>query len=133
MIIQSLNDSIQTSITLGIFSSYKIALSEHILNGFLQVFPISKCYELSNFNSCRLSIEPYPENNRPRGDDDIQSVLYHRQQIRQTGDTEPIWIIFLENRFILLDGVHRIVATYLENKEDIKAFVINSSPILYMN
>ena len=125
MIIQSLNDSIQTSITLGIFSSYKIALSEHILNGFLQVFPISKCYELSNFNPCRLSIEPYPENNRPRGDDDIQSVLYHRQTIRQTGDTEPIWIIFLENKFILLDGVHRIVASYLENKEDIKAFVIN--------
>ena len=124
MIIQSLNDSIQTSITLGIFSSYKIALSEHILNGFLQVFPISKCYELSNFNPCRLSIEPYPENNRPRGDDDIQSVLYHRQHIRQTGDTEPIWIIFLENRFILLDGVHRIVASYLENKEDVKAFVI---------
>ena len=129
MIIQSLNDSIQTSITLGIFSSYKIALSEHILNGFLQVFPISKCYELSNFNPCRLSIEPYPENNRPRGDDDIQSVLYHRETIRQTGDTEPIWIIFLENKFILLDGVHRIVASYLENKEDIKAFVINSSPI----
>ena len=128
MIIQSLNDSIQTSITLGIFSSYKIALSEHILNGFLQVFPISKCYELSNFNPCRLSIEPYPENNRPRGDDDIQSVLYHRETIRQTGDTEPIWIIFLENKFILLDGVHRIVASYLENKEDIKAFVIN--PIL---
>ena len=125
MIIQSLNDSIQTSITLGIFSSYKIALSEHILNGFLQVFPISKCYELSNFNPCRLSIEPYPENNRPRGDDDIQSVLYHRQTIRQTGDTEPIWIIFLENRFILLDGVHRIVASYLENKQDVKAFVIN--------
>ena len=125
MIIQSLNDSIQTSITLGIFSSYKIALSEHILNGFLQVFPISKCYELSNFNPCRLSIEPYPENNRPRGDDDINSVLYHRQTIRQTGDTEPIWIIFLENRFILLDGVHRIVASYLENKQDVKAFVIN--------
>ena len=129
MIIQSLNDSIQTSITLGIFSSYKIALSEHILNGFLQVFPISKCYELSNFNPCRLSIEPYPENNRPRGDDDIQSVLYHRETIRQTGDTEPIWIIFLENKFILLDGVHRIVASYLENKEDIKAFVINPSLI----
>ena len=129
MIIQSLNDSIQTSITLGIFSSYKIALSEHILNGFLQVFPISKCYELSNFNPCRLSIEPYPENNRPRGDDDIQSVLYHRQTIRQTGDTEPIWIIFLENRFILLDGVHRIVASYLENKQDVKAFVINPSLI----
>ena len=124
MIIQSLNDSIQKSIKLGIFSSYKIALSEHILNGFLQVFPISKCYELSNFNPSRLSIEPYPENNRPRGDDDIQSVLYHRETIRQTGDTEPIWIIFLENKFILLDGVHRIVASYLENKEDVKAFVI---------
>lgn len=129
MIIQSLNDSIQTSITLGIFSSYKIALSEHILNGFLQLFPISKCYELCNFNPCRLSIEPYPENNRPRGDDDINSVLYHRQHIRQTGNTEPIWIIFLENRFILLDGVHRIVASYLENKEDILTFVINPRPI----
>ena len=124
MIIQSLNDSIQTSITLGIFSSYKIALSEHILNGFLQVFPISKCYELSNFNPCRLSIEPYPENNRPRGDDDIQSVLYHRETIRQTGDTEPIWIIFTQGKFILLDGVHRIVSTYLENKEYIQAFII---------
>lgn len=124
MIIKSLNDSIETSITLGIFKSYKIAVSYHILNGVLQLFPITKCYELFNFNNCRLSTNPYPINNRPRGDNDIKSVLYHRQNIRQTGYTEPIWIIFTKNRFILLDGVHRIVATYLENKQNIKAFVI---------
>ena len=36
MIIQSLNDSIETSITLCIFKSYKIALLYHIFNGILQ-------------------------------------------------------------------------------------------------
>ncbi len=124
MIIQSLNDSIETSITLGIFKSYKIALLYHIFNGILQLFPITKCYELSNFNNCRLSTNPYPINDRPRGDNDIKSVLYHRQNIIQKGYTEPIWLIFTKNNFILLDGVHRIVATYLENKQNIKAFVI---------
>ena len=55
MIIQSLNDSIETSITLGIFKSYKIALLYHIFNGILQLFPITKCYELSNFNIINFS------------------------------------------------------------------------------
>ena len=124
MTFQSLHDSIETSITLGIFSSYKIASQRHLSNCVLQLFPIAKCHELGNFNPLRLSNNPYPEHDRPRGDNDISSVVYHREQIQKTGNTEPIWIIFTQGKFILLDGVHRIVSTYLENKEYIQAFII---------
>lgn len=42
------------------------------------MLPMSKCLELNNFNPARLSNEPYPEHNRPRGQKDLDSVLYHR-------------------------------------------------------
>lgn len=37
----------------------------------------------------------------------------------------PIWMIQKDKKYILLDGVHRIVASYIENKDNIDAYIIN--------
>jgi hypothetical protein len=50
--------------------------------------------------------------------------MYHRRKIQQYGETDPIWIAGKGGDFTLLDGAHRIVATYLENKRTILAYVV---------
>jgi len=89
-------------------------------------FPIIKCRELNNFNPARLSKDPYPKEDRPRGQADLDSVLHHRRIIRQQGDTEPIWIVLKKGNYTLLDGAHRIIATYLETKRTIPAYIIHA-------
>ena len=70
-------------------------------------------------------MEAYPLENRPRGDDDISSVEYHREQIRQNMDIGPIWLIIQNDEtYLLLDCAHRIVAHYIEGKQYIYAYVI---------
>ena len=44
--------------------------------------------------------------------------------ISKLGHTEPVWIALKDNHYILLDGVHRIVATYLDNKQHVHSFII---------
>lgn len=81
---------------------------------------------IDNIDSIRLSQNPYPLSNRPRGNDDIKSVNYHRRTIRKNGQIDnPIWIARKNNELVLLDGVHRIVATHLEQKRTIPAYVVN--------
>jgi ParB-like chromosome segregation protein Spo0J len=36
-----------------------------------------------------------------------------------------VWIAFKNDEYTLLDGVHRIVATHLENKPTVPSYVIN--------
>jgi hypothetical protein len=82
---------------------------------------------VDNFDSNRLqkSVEKaYPVNNRPRGDDDISSVAYYQTQIQQGKEIIQIFMINKNNKYILLDGSHRIVASYIEEKEHIMAYVI---------
>jgi hypothetical protein len=119
----SLEDSIKTSVKLGIFPSAKTSL-EHHLKSELVRFPLSLCKDLNNFDPARLSGTPYPKDNRPRGQDDLDSVLHHRQKIRHDGQTDPIWIAVKDWDYTLLDGAHRIVATYLENKRKIPAYIV---------
>jgi hypothetical protein len=74
-------------------------------------------------NDCR--VEAYPLENRPRGDKDISSVEYHREQIRQNKAIGPIWLIIQNDEmYLLLDGAHRIVAHYIECEQYINAYVI---------
>jgi len=89
------------------------------------MFPISKCEELNNFNPDRLSNNPYPEKNRPRGQKNLNSLNYHRKIIRAQGQTEAIWIGLKNGKYTLLDGAHRIVATYLEYKETIPSYIVD--------
>ena len=62
--------------------------------------------------------------NRPRGNSDISSVKYYQKQIQQHKDIIPIWMIQKNGKYILLDGSHRIVACYIENKKYINAYII---------
>ena len=125
--IQVLQDSIETSITLKIFNSKEEASMKHVFNSKLISFPLSKCKKLENFDPERLqpsAIKAYPIHNRPRGNKDISSVKYYQKLIKNKLDVQPIWIIENNNNYILLDGAHRIVASYIENKQYISAYLI---------
>lgn len=122
----ALRDSIRTSVKTKVFSSVKTASYSHIFESKLVDFQLSKCRNLGNFNPARLSKDPYPKEDRPRGQDDLDSVLHHRRTIRREGETEPIWIALKDGEYTLLDGAHRIVATYLENKRTIPAHVVHA-------
>ena len=125
--VQSLVDSVTTSVNgVKLFSSLEIASYHHIFKSRYILFPIEKCRNLENFNSdIRLSDDPYPVNNRPRGNADIESVAHHIVKIKNSGYTDPIFIACKNKEYILLDGAHRIVAYYLEKREMIPAFIID--------
>jgi hypothetical protein len=36
----------------------------------------------------------------------------------------PIWIAQKNNKYILLDGAHRIIASYIKNKKYIYAYIV---------
>ena len=125
-LLQSMVDSVETSLHLKLFSDKKEASYHHIFKSDYVLLPMNKSKDLDNFNSeVRLSDDPYPVDNRPRGKDDLDSVKYHRKLIRKNGYTEPIWIGKKGNRHILLDGAHRLVATHLENKRSIPAYIVS--------
>ena len=121
--IQSLKDSIETSVKLKLFSSRKAATTAHMSNTDFMRFTLSAARKLDNFNPDRLSKDPYP--NRPRGNNDLISVRYHRKQIRDEGEVEPIWIAKQKGQYVLLDGAHRLVATYLEGKRTVPAYIVH--------
>ena len=123
--LQNMKDSVETSVKIKLFSSLKTSSYYHIFKSKLCLSSLSICRELHNFNSARLSKDPYPKEDRPRGQKDLESVLYHRRVIRKQGHTEPIWIALTKGQYTLLDGAHRIVATYLENKRTIPTYIIN--------
>jgi hypothetical protein len=122
--LEDMKDSVETSVNIKLFSSLKISSYFHIFKSKLVRFPLSKCSELNNFNPARLSKDPYPKDDRPRGQKDVDSVLHHRRIIRQQGHTDPIWIALEKGNYTLLDGAHRIIATYLENKRTLMAYIV---------
>jgi hypothetical protein len=122
-----LRDSVHTSVRIKVFSSTKKSLNAHVFESELVRFPLSKCKDLGNFNPARLSNHPYPKEDRPRGQADIDSVVYHVKTIRREGETDPIYIAAKDGVYTLLDGAHRIVATYLEKKRTIPAYIVNAS------
>jgi hypothetical protein len=124
-VLQNIRDSVETSVTLKLFSSIKTSSYYHIFKSKFFMFPMSMCEELNNFNPDRLSKNPYPKNNSPRGQKNLNSLVYHRNTIQKQGQTEPIWIGFKNGDYILLDGAHRIVATYLENKQTIPTYIVD--------
>ena len=124
----NMNDSVKTSLHIGMFSSLGSALHSHTFHRTFVHFPLSKCNELHNFNSTvRLSATPYPEHDRPRGQADLDSVAYHARLIQTNCDINPVWIAFQNGEYTLLDGAHRIVASHLENKQTVPSYVINIS------
>jgi hypothetical protein len=123
--LQNIKDSVETSLTLKLFTSKKTSSYYHIFNSKFLMFPISMCEELNNFNPVRLTKDPYPETNRPRGNMNLKSLNYHKNRIRKQGQTEPIWIGLKKGEYFLLDGAHRIVATFLEKKRTIPSYIVD--------
>ena len=124
--INIIQHSVDTSVTLKLFTSRKSSVYYHIFHSSYVKFPLSQLYSVDNFDINRLTKDPYPKENRPRGQKDLDSVLYHRKIIRQQGHTEPIWILLKNGNYTLLDGAHRIIATYLENGRNIPSYIINA-------
>ena len=124
--IQTMKDSVETSVSLKLFKSEKEASYAHIFKSKYTTFPIASCKsDLDNFNPARLSDDPYPEDNRPRGKADLDSIKHHRKYIATHGSiAEPIWIGIKKGKYILLDGAHRIISTYLEHKRAIPAYIV---------
>jgi len=126
--INFLKDSIITSIRMKIFKNVEDASVAHIFKSMLVKLPLSMFTDVDNFNPDRLkktAINAYPIIDRPGGDDDITCVNYYQKQIKQKKEISPIWMIQINNKYILLDGAHRIVASYILGKKNINAYVIN--------
>lgn len=122
---ETLQDSIETSVALELFPSLEASSEAHSRATFVYL-PMSMFRKqgVENFNSDRLSDDPYPAHDRPRGRRDLTSVAHHRRNVREKGETLPIWVAKHGRRYILLDGAHRLVATHLEGKSRIPAFVV---------
>lgn len=122
-------DSVETSVNLNFFENKKDSTFAHIFKSKLVKIPITKfSKDIYNFNPNRLqnsAIKAYPLNDRPRGISDINSVKYYQKQIKQQKNIIPIWIIKKNKKYTLLDGAHRIIASYIEEKKHINAYVIN--------
>jgi hypothetical protein len=126
---QNMRDSVSTSVNIKLFENKQDARLAHILKSKLVEIPLyifaNNCIE--NFNSDRLkesAAKAYPLDDRPRGNADISSVEYHQSQIKQQSNVDPIWLGYKNNKYLLLDGAHRIVASYIEGAEFIRAYVI---------
>ncbi len=125
--IQVVKDSVETSVSMKIFKNLEESSYAHIFKSKLTKIPLSKFKNVNNFNPERLkksAIEAYPINNRPRGIKDVNSVKYYQKLIKENNNITPIWMIKKNKKFILLDGAHRIVASYIENKKYINSYLI---------
>lgn len=125
--ISILQHSIETSIYMNFFKLKEEASLAHIYKSKLVKFSLN-LFESNvyNFDSIRLqksAILAYPLSNRPRGIIDINSVKFHQKQLKKK-ELQPIWILLKDKKYILLDGAHRIVASYIEKKSYIYAFII---------
>jgi hypothetical protein len=125
--IDIIQHSIDTSVHLKIFKNREDSLKAHIFESKLIKIPLSIFTNVNNFNIVRLqksAVKAFPINNRPRGNKDISSVKYYQKQIQQKKEITPIWMVYKNNKYTLLDGAHRIVASYIENEKYIYAYVI---------
>ena len=125
----SIVDSIDTSVDMKIFKNREEAAYSHIFNSKLVKIPLNtfKNNNVDNFDSVRLqnsAVKAYPLTRRPRGNKDIISVKYYQKQIQQKKEISPIWLIQVNNKYILLDGAHRIVASYILGKKYVLSYVI---------
>ena len=122
-----LQDSIDTSVYMKIFKNREDASMAHIFKSINVKMPLSTFLNVDNFDPNRLketAVKAYPINNRPRGNSDINSVEYYQKKIQQQTDITPICMIQQNNKYILLDGAHRIVASYIEDKQSINTCLI---------
>lgn len=121
---QSLNDSIQTSVSIGLFVNLEESIYYHSFHTEFVMIDMAEVINFNNFNPNRLqktACDAYPD--KPRGDNDILSVEFHCNKII-TNSLEPIWIAKKDNQYTLLDGAHRIVASHISQQQTIPCYCI---------
>ena len=125
--INFLQDSIDTSVSMKIFKNREDASIAHIFKSMLVKIPLATFADVDNFDPERLqnsAVKAYPIHNRPRCKSDITCVKYYQKQIQQKKEVTPVWMIQKNKKYILLDGAHRIVASYIEDVP-VYAYIIN--------
>ena len=124
-----ISDSVAASITIKLFDNIKDSCFVHIFNSKISKFDLVNYNKknIVNINKNRLSetVElAYPENDRPRGENDLKSVKYHQEILKNGDELEAIWIIEKNGKKYILDGFHRLAASYIEKKHNIDAYFI---------
>jgi hypothetical protein len=125
--INFLQDSIDTSVSMKIFKNREDASIAHIFKSKLIKIPLSTFADVDNFSPGRLqnsAVKAYPIHNRPRCKSDITCVKYYQKQIQQKKEISPIWLMQVNDKYLLLDGAHRIVASYILGKKYVLSYVI---------
>ena len=124
-----LKSSINKSVELKLFKNKEDSSYAHLYNFKLEKIPMAefKKDKVKNFSSDRLkakSIETaYPEDDRPKGMYNIESVKYHMTLIDK--NLNPlIFIAKKNNKYELIHGTHKIVAAHLAHLKKIDAYVI---------
>lgn len=110
----------------GLFKNIESACQAFILNNRFTYFSLSKVHLLENLGEQRLSTEPFPPHDRPRGARDMSSVRHFREIIRRGEVMPAIWVIKKGRRYVLVDGVHRIVAALQEEFLEIPAYIVKA-------
>jgi hypothetical protein len=124
-----ITDSVLASITIKLFENILDSCLAHIFNSKIGKFNLvnyNKEY-IKNINKNRFAETPelaYPESDRPRGDSDLVSVKYHQERLRNGENLEAIWIIEKNGKRYILDGFHRLAASYIEKRTNIDAYFI---------
>lgn len=124
-----ITDSVLASITIKLFDNIKDSCFAHVFNSKMGKFDLvnyNKEY-IKNINKNRLAETAelaYPEGDRPRGESDLVSVKYHQERLQNGENLEAIWIIEKNGKKYILDGFHRLAATYIEKRTNIDAFFI---------
>jgi hypothetical protein len=81
---------------------------------YIITIPLHTFYNLNvqnhRVNATHTSVyQVYPDHDRPRGSADIISVKY----LMSTRKASPIMVLYRDNCYIMLDGVHRLTAAQL--------------------
>lgn len=129
--VASIRDSIETSVSMRLFQSKDAAMRAHINVSEPVKFPISRFAKgtIDNFNPARIqdtATKAYPPADRPRGARDLSSVKFYVAELKAGREPQPIWILEKENKFTLLDGAHRVVASHIAHKKYAMAYVVKA-------
>ena len=128
-LVNLLKSSVEKSVNLKFFKTKEDAAFAHLNNIKMEKIQLSKFKNgtIKNFQSDRLKgkteEKAYPEDNRPKGDYNIESVKFHRELITQ--EKYPlIFVLYKNSNYYLIQGSHKIIAAHLEKLKTIDAYVV---------
>jgi hypothetical protein len=112
-IVNDMKKSINTSLKLNLFETNELAITAHIFHSELMRFSIENIKtELINFDQNITNTN------------DVSLVGYYQNRIKTNKEINPIWIINYKNKFYLLEGRHKIIASINENRQTIATYLI---------